>query len=139
MHGNVIHKTGGDTNKINVECNCDSDDKIKLDDYYGKEVWMLIEDNEPNDTEIPPMKGFISEIKYEPYFHAAVDNKSYYKAVIQFIGGFTYIKEQGEIFKVNEKLVKGKPTKRKIKRKSQRQIKKQEKKDDFIKRKISFI
>jgi hypothetical protein len=143
MHGNLIHKTFNRDNRIKLECNCDSDDQFRLDKYIGKEVWMLIEDNETklntSNYELPPLKGFISEIKYEPYYQAAVDDKSYYKVIIEFIGGFSYIKEQGEIFKVNEKTVKGNPTKRKIKRKTNRDLKKQEKNKDFMKRKISFI
>lgn len=128
FEGNIVHRQVT-SNNIKISCDCEYEEMDKIKEFIGKDMWMQIE----SDDELPPMRGFINTINFEPYFDYG--DQTLYKANINFIGGFDYIKEQGEIAHIKEAI--GKNTnkrKRTIKRQVKREIEKKEKK-----RKITFI
>ena len=141
MQGNIIHRQKKQ-NQLVFSCDCLKDQQHKLQEFSGFEVWLLIGgfNEKKEDDMLPPMRGFISKIVFEatPF--------DWYEAKISFIGDFDYLKEQGEIAvikeKVNKKINDHKPMKeRTLKRETQREFNKrmEKKKKDRNKRTISFM
>lgn len=79
-------------NELTINSDCDVNSHETLEAIINKDGWLSWDSEE-----LPPMRGFFSEITFEPTFVNGL-----LTAEFIFIGGFNYIQEQMEIAQVKE-------------------------------------